>query len=146
MFKKAIFIFLVVLALFLELFFGDVYGGDRYWIKEADSSDVAFEIQGTDVDYSREYKSNDVMTIFYVAYDQIAQDSVNITMEYQVQGVDGWYTDKTRTVTADSTEGAWKITSTATASGRNYRIKVYGNSGNRTDGEVIFKMKMDEGR
>lgn len=135
----------VLVMLLLVMAAGSVMGkGER--IKEADSTDVTFEIKGTDSDTSRVYQTSGTMTVSHVMYDQIHADSVDIDLDLQMQGADGkWVSAKSTTVTDDSTGAFWLITNTAVASGEVYRMIVTGGSDNCKDGEVLVKLMMHDG-
>jgi hypothetical protein len=123
---------------------GVVFARD-YFVREADSTDITFEVQGTDADTSKEYATEPVMTLAHWAGDQIHADSVNVTIAFQELGAGGWFTVESLTITADSTDAAWIITDVATPSLGVFRVTVTGNAGNRKDGEVLVRVKMGSG-
>lgn len=144
--------FWVVMALVIGIYLA--YAGERYRIstnaKGSNASQVIWRIRGTGADTSQTYMTQPVMTIHTWAADTTIQDSVALTLTLQTQGAQGWYTFKTTTITAESTDAAWMITDSAVPSGTLYRLVVTGGAANSkgTDASVqrtIGKFTFDSG-
>ncbi|MBC8459775.1 MAG: hypothetical protein H8D67_17425 [Deltaproteobacteria bacterium] len=120
--------------------------GSRFNIKTAAGA-VIWQIDSTASDTSRVFPSEPTMTIFHYAADSIAQDSVNIELDYQVLGANNqWMSAKKCTVTVDSTSDGWMLTNSAIASGRSGRVVATGLTGNRKGGNgVRLWLTFDEG-
>lgn len=108
--------------------------GERYRIQTnavgANKNSVIWRIRGTGVDTSQVYKTAPTMTIHTWAADSTIQDSVSLTLALQTQGAQGWYTFKSTTITAESTDASWMITNTAVPSGNMFRMIVTGGAAN----------------
>ena len=122
------------------------FAGKRFDIKTAAGA-VAWQIDSTATDSSASFDTRPTMTIFHIAYDSIAQDSVNIELDYQVLGANNqWMSAKKCTVAVDSTSDDWMLTNSAIASGRIGRVVATGLTGNRKGGSGVRRyLTFDEG-
>lgn len=130
------------------------YAGERFRIqtnaKGSNANQVIWRIRGTAADTSQSYATRPTMTIHTWAADSTIQDSVALTLTMQTQGAQSWYTFKTTTITAESTDAAWMITDSAIPSGTMFRLVVTGGAANSkgTDASVqktMGKFTFDEG-
>ena len=108
--------------------------GDRFRIETntvgSNKNSVVWRIRGTGVDTSKVYRTAPTMTVHTWAADSTIQDSVSLTLALQTQGAQGWYTFKSTTITAESTDASWLITNTAVPSGNMFRMIVTGGAAN----------------
>jgi len=143
--------FWVVVAMAIGVY---LFAGERFRISTdarfSNANQVIWRIRGTAADTSKTYVTRPTMTIHTWAADTTIQDSVALTLTLQTQGAQSWYTFKTTTITAESTDAAWMITDTAVPSGTMFRLIVTGGAANSkgTDASVqysIGKFTFDEG-
>lgn len=138
---KVVFLIIVLISAVALVFAGPM----RYYVKESGASDVRWEWTGVDADTSKTYTTYGIMTLLYIFYDQIHEDSVDVDLSFQMYGTRGWYTERSLTVTADSTEGQWEITAAVTASCQMWRLVATSGGDNCKDAAVYGYFVMDQG-
>jgi len=105
-----------------------------------DAADYDMSCIGTTPDTTATFELYPYMTVRYAAADSIAQDSVDITLVFEVTGDENvtllsavqWETLVTYTISADSTVASDIITDAAIQNYKHGRFRATGGSDNRT--------------
>jgi len=120
----------ITFVLFIVMCLGLYASGNQYRIQDNDGNTL-WAIRGAGADTSRTYKTDGTMTIFYWTADTTGSDSVDLDLSFQEYGSYGWYTEKTITITTDSTNYRWLITNSEIGSRTIWRLIVAGGGDNK---------------
>ena len=144
--RKLILLIFLILLLPSYLFAQKPHAG--YPIKEADSTSVTWQLVSTEYDTSEWYMSHEIMTIYFFSRDTTTGalgDSIDVTLYFQTSSSSKTMpvTERTYTVTADSTYDRWKITQTAIGNGMYWRLIAKGGTDNDKDAGSLFDFEYD---
>jgi len=139
--KKFIFLLLIPFYLFAQK------PHASFMIQEADSSNkVYWQIKGTEIDTSNWYQSHENMSIYWWVADTTGSDSVDLNFSFQTVNSekDIPATERTMSVTTDSSSGVWKLTQIAIGNGQYWRLIIDGDMGTNTNlAGSLVKLRYD---
>lgn len=118
--------------------------GNQFRVQDNDGN-AEWAIVSTGADTSRVYRTDPTMTLFYWTADTSGDDSVDLDLDFQLYGATGWYTEKSTTITTDSTQYRWLITNTAIGSRNIWRLVVTGGGDNKKLSAAIARFTYDSG-
>lgn len=141
--KKLIIIYLLFVPFLL--FAQKPHSG--YPVQEADSSGQTYwQIKGVEADTSEWLLSYETMSLYWWIADTTGNDSVDVNFTFQTANSerDIPVTERTMTVTTDSSSGVWKLTQIAIGSGMYCRFILDGDMGTNTNlAGSLVKLRFD---
>ena len=138
--KKLILILLIITLSVVYLFatHNEYFLRNKFYRPSLGST--TWSISSTNADTSEIFDSAPTMTLGTWAADTSGDDSVNITLIYEALGVN-WDSSIAVTISSDSLDYSWLITTNPVASFKKARIRAYGNAGNKKLSPVLLKLK-----